>query len=158
MELSGEIVAGRFFEGIPGLQFASPQALEELSSPLDEEAAYWMNAADPASLCGWGLEDLKGDFPARVPGTHLAFHGSVLVMISRRQGRDLEIRVSPEDARVAEALGVLRAMVERDVRPLTAVHVEKINGESAQASPFKEALLAFGFTEDYKRLTLRGGV
>ncbi len=158
MELSGEIVAGRFFEGVPGLQFASPQVLEELSSPLDEEAAYWMNAADPASLCGWGLEDLKGDFPARVPGTHLAFHGAVLVMISRRQGRDLEMRAPPGDSRISEALSVLRALVERDVRPLSAVHVETINGEKAPASPYKEELLAFGFMEDYKRLTLRGRV
>jgi ATP-dependent Lhr-like helicase len=158
MELSGEIVAGRFFEGVPGLQFASPQVLEELSNPLDEEAVYWMNAADPASLCGWGLPDLKGDLPARVPGTHLAFHGSALVMISRRQGRELEMRVPPDDSRIPEALSVLRALVERDVRPLSAVHVETINGEKAPASPYKEALLAFGFMEDYKRLTLRGRV
>jgi ATP-dependent Lhr-like helicase len=158
MELSGEILAGRFFDGIPGLQFASSEAFGELSKPLDEETAYWMNAADPASLCGWGLEDFKGDLPARVPGTHLAFHGRALILVSRRQGRELEIRVPPDDARLPEALGVLRSMVERDVRPLPAVHVETVNGGRAPASPYRDPLLAFGFAEDYKRLTLRGRV
>ncbi len=158
MELSGEIVAGRFFEGIPGLQFASPQALEELSNPLDEEAAFWMNAADPASPCGWGLEDFKGVLPPRVSGTRLAFRGRDLVLVSRRQGRELEFRVPPGDPRIAGALDALASLTERDVRPMAAVHVEIINGESAPASAYGKVLLDRGFAEDYKRLSLRGRV
>ena len=63
MELSGEILSGHFFEGIPGLQFISPEAFRFLNEPLPEEPVYWLNAADPASLCGIKLEALKGTPP-----------------------------------------------------------------------------------------------
>jgi ATP-dependent Lhr-like helicase len=158
MELSGEVLSGRFFEGIPGLQFASPQAFEELRGELPEDAVYWMNAVDPASLCGTGLGAFKGILPPRVPSTHLVFHGRALVLVSRRQGRELELRFPPQDPRISEYLGFIRELVGRDLRPLSALHVEKINDEAAVRSPYREALLSFGFVEDYKRLTFRAGV
>jgi len=65
LELGGEALSGQFFEGVPGLQFCSPDALRLLKRPLPEDAVYWMNAADPASLCGIPLEGLR---PA-LPGT-----------------------------------------------------------------------------------------
>ncbi len=158
MELSGEVTTGRFFEGVPGLQFVSPQALEELKGPLDEEAVYWMNAADPASLCGSGLEALKGVLPARMPATHVVFHGARPVLVSRRQARDLEFRVPPEEVRIPDYFAFVSSLVNRDARPLSAVHVETINGEPAGASPYKGLLISFGFKEDFKRLTYRGGL
>jgi ATP-dependent Lhr-like helicase len=149
MELSGEVVTSRFFEGVPGLQFASAQAFGELGGKLDEDAVYWMNAADPASLCGVALESMKGLLPSRVPGTHLVF---------RRQARDLEFKVPAGEERIKEYLGFIRVLASRDARPMPAVHVETINGEPAAASSYKDALISFGFTEDFKRLTYRGGV
>ena len=50
MELSGEVVTGSFFEGVPGLQFASHAALRALQQPLDEDAVYYLRAR------GVGLE------------------------------------------------------------------------------------------------------
>jgi ATP-dependent Lhr-like helicase len=158
MELSGEVLAGRFFDGVPGLQFALPQALEELSSPLAEEAVFWVCAADPASLCGLGIEGLKGALPARFPTTHVVFHGRTVVLVSRRQARELEFRVPPDDPRIPDYLAFLRVLSGRDVRPLTAIHVERINGEGASESLYSKALLAFGFTADFRRLTFRGTV
>jgi ATP-dependent Lhr-like helicase len=158
MELGGEIVSGRFFEGIQGLQFASPEAFEELKAGLPEEAVYWVNAADPASLCGAEPEALRGVLPPRVPSTHVVFRGGEVALVSRRHGRELEMRVPVGDPALQEYLGVFRVMVDRDVRPLSAVHVETINGEPAPRSPYAKSLLTFGFQEDYKRLTLRGGI
>ena len=86
MELSGEILSGYFFEGIPGVQFISHEAFRFLNEPLPEESVYWMNAADPASLCGIRLEALKGLLPSRIPSTHLVYRGKRLVLISRRNG------------------------------------------------------------------------
>ncbi|EKD35907.1 MAG: hypothetical protein ACD_75C01730G0001, partial [uncultured bacterium] len=59
MELSGELLAGYFFTGIEGPQFISPEAFRLLQKGLDEDAIYWLNASDPASLCGIGPEPLR---------------------------------------------------------------------------------------------------
>ena len=55
MEFSGEVVTGRFFEGIHGLQFALPAVLEELAAEQGaDDEVWWLNAADPGELlrCG----------------------------------------------------------------------------------------------------------
>ncbi|HEX7371739.1 MAG TPA: ATP-dependent helicase, partial [Thermodesulfobacteriota bacterium] len=88
MELSGEVLAGYFFEGIAGPQFISPQAFRRLRRTLPEEPVFWINAAVPASLCGTQLEILKGKLPPRVASTHLVYHGTRLVMVSKRYGKD----------------------------------------------------------------------
>ncbi len=95
MELSGEILSGYFFEGIPGAQFISHEAFRFLQEPLPEESVYWLNAADPASLCGVRLEALKGSLPSRIPSTHLVYRGKQPVVISRRNGSALDIPGSP---------------------------------------------------------------
>jgi len=59
-------MSGYFFKGIPGAQFISFEAFRLLREGLDEERIYWMNAKDPASLCGIGLDSLKGKLPRRV--------------------------------------------------------------------------------------------
>ena len=161
MEFSGEVVAGRFFTGIQGLQFASPAALEGLAglagtSALDE-AVYWMSAADPASLAGVGLEGLKGSLPPRLPTTHIVFRGGAPVLVSRRNGLDLDFRIPADDPMIPRCLEFVRVLTEREAAPLRSVHVETVNGEPAARSPYAPAMLAFGFVADYKRLTFRGG-
>ncbi len=42
MELSGELITGHFFEGIPGLQFMSPESFRRLRSGLDRESGHLM--------------------------------------------------------------------------------------------------------------------
>jgi ATP-dependent Lhr-like helicase len=154
MEFSGEVVTGRFFEGIRGLQFALPAALEALAAePASEDAVWWLNAADPASLCGVDLPSLKGLLPSRLSSTHVVFHGGSVVLVSRRKGRELELRVPPDAPRFAEYLSFLKILTGRDARPMSAVHVETINGEPAPSSPYKNRLIEAGFVEDYRRLT-----
>lgn len=160
MEFSGEVIAGRFFAGIQGLQFASPAGLDALAgftaSGL-EDAVYWMNAADPACLSGAGIEGLKGLLPPRLPTTHVVFHGHSPVLVSRRNGRELELRVSPDCAGIPRYLQFVKVLTGREASPLAAVRVETVNGEPAIRSPYAPALLAFGFVADYRRLTYRGG-
>ncbi len=155
MEFSGEVVCGRFFDGIPGLQFASPSTLESLAAAPDEDAVFWMNAADPASLCGAGLEGLRPVLPPRLPTTHLVFHGAKLVLVSRRTGRDLDFRVPPDAPRIPDYLGFVKTLTSRDQGPVPAVHVLTVNGEPVGTSPYRERLLACGFEDDYRRLTWR---
>jgi ATP-dependent Lhr-like helicase len=155
MEFSGEVVTGRFFEGIPGLQFARPSALDELAAESGDDDIWWMNAADPASLCGVDIEALKTNLPSRLSTTHVVFHGGAVVLVSRRKGLNLEFRVPPGEPHIADYLHFVKVLTGRERRPLASVRVERINGEPAGTSPYKVRLVEFGFVEDYRRLTYR---
>jgi ATP-dependent Lhr-like helicase len=154
MEFSGEVVTGRFFDDVRGLQFALPAVLPELAAEqLSEDEVWWLNAADPASLCGVDLPALKSFLPSRLVSTHLVFQGRTLVLVSRRRGRELSVRVRPDASRFTEYLSFMRILTSRDARPMSAVHVETINGEPALSSPYKNRFIEAGFIEDYRRLS-----
>jgi hypothetical protein len=46
----------------------------------------------------------------------------------------------------------------RDVRLSSAVPVESVNGIPALESPYRPALLSFGFVADYRRLVFRASI
>jgi len=147
-------VAGQFFTGVAGLQFASHDALRRLSEGAPEDRVWWVNAADPASPCGLGLDAL-GELPRRLPGNHLVFHGHRLVVLSERRGRALDIRVGPDHPSLPDYLAFLKVLLTRAVRPAKAVVVETINGEAAAEGPYRPALAAlFQTTRDAGTLRL----
>ena len=154
MEFLGEILSGHFFEGIPGIQFISHEAFRFLNEPLPEDRVFWMNAADPASLCGMKLDSLKGVLPSRIPSTHLVYQGERLVLISRRNGRVLTFRFSSDDLRVPEYLSFFKVLLSREFSPEKVITVETINGKQAQQSEFAGPLREFGFSGGYKGLEL----
>ncbi|MFP5223160.1 MAG: DEAD/DEAH box helicase [Acidobacteriota bacterium] len=155
MELSGEILSGYFFEGIPGVQFITPEAFRYLRDGLDQERIYWMNAKDPASLCGIGLEGLKGKLPRRVPSNHLVFMGMRVVIESMKNGRELRIHVPADHPRLHECLGMFKVFLTRGFNPEKVIVVEKINGVTAGRSDYLDALREFGFISGYNGLELR---
>jgi ATP-dependent Lhr-like helicase len=156
MELSGEVVSGQFFEGVPGLQFASHRALATLKAGLPEDAVFWLNALDPASPCGLGLEGGRGELPPRLPGVHLVFHGRRRVLVSRRSGAELTAEVSPDHPDLPAYLEVLKVLLTREFQPLRALTVETVNGDPAAASPYAPVLAAhFSVTRELDRLRLR---
>jgi ATP-dependent Lhr-like helicase len=154
MELSGEIISGYFFEGIPGVQFISPEAFSFLNEPLPQEAVYWLNATDPASLCGLKLEALKGRLPSRVPSTHLVYQGHQLAVISRRNGSHLEIRLPPDHPLFQNCLAFFKVLLTREFSPEKIISVERINEKPALESEYLGPLKDFGFSRSYKGLEL----
>ncbi|UCD08246.1 MAG: DEAD/DEAH box helicase [Dehalococcoidales bacterium] len=155
MELSGEVLAGYFFHGIPGLQFISHQAFRRLQRKPPEDAVYWVNAVDPASLCGIKLESMRGSLPKRVASTHLVYRGTRLVAVSRRNGRDLTFNVDPDDPHLPEYLVHLRHMLTRQFQPLQGITIDTINDEKATRSPYLDVLrTAFDVQRDYKNVRL----
>ncbi|MDP1992750.1 MAG: DEAD/DEAH box helicase [Syntrophales bacterium] len=154
MELSGEILSGYFFEGIPGVQFISHEAFRFLNEPLPEESIYWLNAGDPASLCGIRLEALKGSLPSRIPSTHMVYHGKRPVLISRRNGSILEFLVSPDDPHIRDYLYFFKVLLTREFQPEKMILVETINEKPALESEYSGALRDCGFTGYYKGLEL----
>ncbi|MDC7224851.1 MAG: DEAD/DEAH box helicase [Spirochaetales bacterium] len=156
MELAGECVSGRFFEGIRGMQFASWEALRTLNQPLDGEALYWMNCADPASLAGTKEEVLKGRYPSRLASNHMVFRGDRPLLFSRRNGRELEFFSEPEERESAEALGFFRTLLGRETNPLKAVRVETINGLPLSESPYAPVLKEAGFRDNFSCFIMNG--
>jgi ATP-dependent Lhr-like helicase len=144
MELSGEVLSGYFFQGIPGPQFISHEAFRMLRDPFPQDAVFWVNAADPASLCGLGLESLPG-LPPRIPSTHLVYHGSRLAMISKRLGKNLEILAAPDNVRLTDYVTLFKDLLNREFNPMQKISVETVNGEPALRSPYVGALKQVGF-------------
>jgi len=155
MELSGELLAGYFFHDIPGPQFMSHQAFRLLTHGLPEDAVYWLNAADPASLCGTPLTAVKSWLPKRLAGTHLVFHGPKLVVVSRRHARQLTLNVESNDPRLPEYFAFLQHLLRRRSQPLRQVTIERINAVEAARSGYVDALrTAFDVIIDYKQVIL----
>ncbi len=155
MELSGEILSGYFFEGIPGPQFISHQAFQSLQRRLPAKQIFWLNAADPASLCGVHLNSLKDELPNRVPGAHIVYRGEQLVVVSRRNGQELTISVPQDDPDLQQCFGFLHHLLNRSFQPLHRVIVSAINGEAAAGSPYLDHLkTGFHVTVDYRNAIL----
>ena len=144
MELSGEVVSGYFFEGISGLQFMSQEAYEMLRKPLPQHAIFSLNATDPVSLCGLPPGSYLG-LPPRIASTHLVYHGSKLVMISKRIGKSIELFVGPDDAHLPEYFSLFKDMLTRDFNPVQKIIVETVNSRPVLQSSYAQALKQFGF-------------
>ncbi len=154
MELSGELVGGLFFHGVPGPQFASHAALRALREPLPQDAIWWHNAADPASPCGLGLPELG--LPSRRASTWLAWRGPQLALIARANGRKLSFGLPPDHPDLPTCLGLFRLLVDRRFRPISHLEIQEIDEQPPLDSPYAEPLLRWGFRREYKSLVLRG--
>jgi ATP-dependent Lhr-like helicase len=161
MELAGELVVGRFFNGINSLQFASPRIVEELEKAETEHSIYWMNAADPASPAGLSIEGIirNGHENAstvirRVYSSRLCFRGAELLAVSNRGSKEIEIFISPDDHDIKKALAFLKTPRTRKVQPENKITIEKINGKTAAAGAYYAVLSELGFVKDRGRLIL----
>jgi ATP-dependent Lhr-like helicase len=178
MELSGELVSGRFFSGVNSLQFASPSIGAELERAESCDDLYWMNAADPASPAGFGSESgvqarnstgmayneegAAGQdpdapdprIPSRLPGSRLCFRGQTLLARSLKSGRVLDIYAGEDYPGLEAALGFLVIPRKRAVHPERKIVTETINGVQAAKSPYAAVLKGLGFESDRGKLVL----
>jgi ATP-dependent Lhr-like helicase len=165
MELGGEVLVGQFFDGVPGVQFARPEAvarLEELAAGTGGRrggaaGVFVVNAADPAAPCGWGLEGLGYEVPRKHPGTWLAFDGARLLLVARRNGAEVDITVPPADETLGEAMKLFDLLTGREFRPLARITVRAINGEDPTESPYRALFEAAGFRADFRALVRWAG-
>lgn len=156
MEFSGEVVGGRFVTQVRGAQFARREDIfrlsrfrgkgEEREDTSSNDPIFRINAADPASPCGISFP-FANPYPPRVPSTYLIFHGSRLVIIAKRRGKDIQFLVDPESPDIDRYLESLIQLCTRKVRPLTRLRIESINDDHPHESPYTEKLLEKGFTK-----------
>jgi ATP-dependent Lhr-like helicase len=172
LETLGVARRGYFVEGLGGAQFALPGAVERLRagrSTDDDGAPIVLAAVDPAQPYGAALawpspspspspsrererDGTAGRRPSRVAGAYVVLAGGEPVLYLERGGRALQTLVAADDERLQPALGALVDEVRRGrIRRLA---LEKVDGEPAGASRLGPALLALGFQEGPRRLTL----
>ena len=154
MELAGELAAGRFFAGIPSLQFASPAIARELEASESVKGLYWMNAADPASLAGLDAEGLDPRLPSRSAGSRLYYRGAELIAVANRGGKDLRLFLGPGDSDIVRLVSLISIARTRTVLPERKLPVETINGGAAANSKYAEAFRSAGFVSDRGKLCL----
>ena len=171
LETLGVCRRGYFIEGMGGAQFALPGAVERLRAEASsagnagEEGrgrTLVIAAADPAQPYGaalpWPKRDGAQARPARVAGAHVVLVGDEPALFLERGRRSLVTLGRPDQPgqagreRLSEALAALAAAVYSG--RVGKLALERIDGESALASPLFEALIELGFHPGPRRLTL----
>ncbi len=155
LETLGVARRGYFVEGLGGAQFALPGAVERLRAQNEErEAPVVLAAVDPAQPYGAALSwpDAGERRPARAAGAYVVLSGGEPILYLERGGRALLTLVQGGDERLEPALAALVEEVRRG--RIKRLGLEKVDGESALSSPLGPALLAHGFQEGPRRLTL----
>jgi ATP-dependent Lhr-like helicase len=159
LETLGVARRGYFVEGLGGAQFALPGAVERLRASgggLDDPPIV-LAAVDPAQPYGGVLpwparEGDGGRSPARVAGAYVVLTGGEPVLYLERGGRGLQTLVPAEDERIEPALGALVEEVKRG--RIKRLALEKVDGDAAMSSALAPALIALGFQEGPRRMTL----
>ena len=159
MELAGEVVEGRFFEGVLGVQFVSKAALRHLRRPLSERASYWVSAVDPASLCGLGLEGLPYVLPKRVGSNRLVYRGRQLLAVFEKNGSRLRLECAAEDEEACSlVLDAFQVLLDTGVAAGAKIKLESINGGDARRSAYLPLFQSrFAVHADHKGLVVERG-
>ena len=165
LEEAGKIRRGYFIDGLGGAQFAQAGAVDRLRAhrPAGEQAEVMvLSAVDPANPHGAVLPwpDQGGGNARRVPGaTVVLVDGELALYLDRGARRAMtflppDLRASdPGDEcrqRLVAAAGALPGLAAR--RRGRYLRIERIDGEPAQRSPWRELFVQAGAREDYKGL------
>jgi ATP-dependent Lhr-like helicase len=150
MELSGEVVAGYFFEGLSGPQFISPGGLNLFQQGWQPPGQFWLNAVDPAAPCGLSLD--WEALPQRRAQNYLAFQAGELALVVENNGKRLTFLVPPDHAALPEVCAPLKHLLDQRKR----VDTELINDQPARQSPYLEPLSRiFQAVNDHKQIFLQ---
>jgi ATP-dependent helicase Lhr and Lhr-like helicase len=155
MELSGEILSGRFFDDIPGPQFISFEAFRKLQAVKSSADVVWFNACDPVSLCGMGLNPFEQKLPRRVPGNYIVLKGSELLASISNFGKNIVFFIAPNHADIQSCLDPLQHLLYRQIQPKRSLVIEKINKKPASESPYLSAFQnVFEVNREFNKITI----
>ena len=157
LEILGTVRRGYFVEGLGGAQFALPGAVERMRSTGSDDLPVVLPAVDPGQPYGAVLPWPAGEStdamrPRRVAGAYVVLSQGEPVLFVERGGRALETLVAGGDPRVEPAL--LALVEEVRVGRIKRVALELVNGGAAMSSELAPLLIALGFQEGPRRLTL----
>jgi len=163
MEMRGQALRGYFVEGLPGIQFASPEAVEMLRACAEtepkSEICVVVNACDPANVTTGTDTPTPGSSLARVPSNYLVFIDGLAVLLCQRQGLHIRI-VRDVPARCIElALRALTSWLGRPKTPAgspTSIRIEKWNGRPILSAEGLPILHEIGYRRDASAMTWSG--
>ena len=157
LETLGVARRGYFVEGLGGAQFALAGAVERLRErrSLDDPPVV-LSALDPAQPYGAALAWPAGleRTPARRAGAFVVLAAGTPILYLERGGRGLQTLVAGDDERLAPSLATLVDYVRSGRSGVRRLALEKVDGGSPLSSPLGGQLLALGFQEGPRRLTL----
>lgn len=158
LELRGELVYGRFFEGIEGPQFLSPEAWELWSGlgqgweQAEGADGLWLNALDPvAPSLALQAQEAGLDWPSRLPGNHLGVVEGRLAATLVRSGKELRLAQGLDEGTLmalARGLKALRASTGK------RIGLALVEGQRAADWARAPILLEAGFEADRGSLVL----
>ncbi len=161
MELRGEIRRGYFVEGLSGMQYALPEAAEELRALLSERGAersrkiLLLASCDPSNVYGPGVDVQAGAATAplrvsRLGGNYLAFADGSPILVIEGNGSAVVTLGDPAPSLVEQAMRDFVALLKlpEGSRPFKEVIIEYWNGMRPAAIPESGMLQSLGFQRD----------
>ena len=110
---------------------------------------WWVNAVDPASPCGLGL-DWPG-LPRRMANNWLAFEGHDVILVVEQGGKSLRFDVAPRDPRLPGSLELIHHLLTTRGRLV----LTRINQLPAIESPYLGELeTRFALYRDHRTVEL----
>jgi ATP-dependent Lhr-like helicase len=148
MEEAGKIRRGYFIDGLGGLQFALPGAVDRLRASRDEDLkVVALAATDPASPYGttipWPEHESR---MARAAGAYVVLDGGELRLYLERGGRSLLTAGDVQPAHL-RALAAIAARVDK-------LEIQSIDGAPIKESPLEGMLREAGFGTTPKGVVL----
>ena len=153
-EMRGEIRRGYFVEGLSGMQFAVPEAVDRIRRVRGEAPGsriVMLNACDPANPYGNGIDlPFAGARNVRTPSTYCVFAGGTPVLLAELNGERLFSAPDADGAMLMEALRSLMALTKRpsEIRPFRQIHVRSCNGTTPGTDALAGLLAELGFVRD----------
>lgn len=170
MEMRGEVRRGYFVAGLPGVQYASPAALEALrrgGQPASQESPEaeltLVNACDPANVYAAGIEsaELARARLAQLPGNYAVWRRGQPILTAEGGGE--RITTAP-DAPADWIAAAMRLLMERarEARGLaTGTHhlaIATWDGAPVLGGPGEPLLEALGFRREPPLMVWEGMV
>ena len=164
MEMRGEVRRGYFVDGLPGVQFALPEAVEQLralsnhirAAETEDDEMVVLNACDPANLYGASSpatplnEQGKPLTFARIPSTWLVLHRGLPLLVAEDTGTRIATAQGADSAHLRRAL---HALVSHMVSFRLRITIETWNGVPVLDSAAPTLLESLHFYRDYPGMT-----
>jgi ATP-dependent Lhr-like helicase len=153
MELRGEIRRGYFVEGLSGMQFARPDAVEMLrveARDSGERVTLLLNTTDPANPISTPLPEgfPEGARLTRGAQNYAGFHNGQLAVIIENYGSRIWVSAHAGEPVMRECMEQLLNTGVRTVR------TQYVNGERPAGTGWEKVLRSIGFYRD-KDQTMR---
>lgn len=160
LEWQGEVRRGYFIDGLSGLQFALPEAVELLENMYNDqysiEISLLISTIDPALPFGgnvpWNMLDLTGEeIPVtRSAANHILFQNGVPIIYSENFASRLWFLQNFKKDFIEEIINQIKSwlFLPQDLRPRKKIEIQQINNKPVISSEYSLRFLENGFEKN----------